>query len=209
MLNEILGAAARYQQGLTRRFGLTGGAPSPQLTPEVSPVVIIPEGEEVRIINGEVLGTGFILQVGVAAERSVLQLGNPEGSNTLVDVSHIELVTPGVAGYLHAGICKLGPVAGLPAAGGVSYRDTRTKSGANYTREPTAFLRKDTEPPFVVVANLFQRYVLQLELTVWDGSCILAPGWSVMCVCQTVAQDLFGSFQWREIPLAAGEVGPF
>jgi hypothetical protein len=209
MMNEILGSAARFNQLLTRRFGLTGGAPSPQITPEIAPVVNMPDGPELRIICAEILATGNIYCTGVALKHSVIQLTNPVGSNILVVVEQIEISNPGAAGGINASIIKLGALAGLPGAGGVCYRDTRTTISGNYTREPTAQLRYDNDPPTIGTPNLFRLEIAALSSIRNAVAVVLAPGWSVQLYDTRVAADITTCFAWREVPLAAGEVGPF
>jgi hypothetical protein len=211
MLNEILGAAARYNQLLTRKFGLTGGAPSPQLTPEIAPVYAIPHLPEDSLPSGVILAGGYIASPATAVKQSVVQLGNPTGSNLLVVVEFIEGVILAATSTLRLGIVQNAALAVLPAAGGVTYRDTRTRTnGGAYTRLPTAQLTADASPPTIVVQNLLYAYVTAAGLPMtYEQPLVLAPGWAVQIVNETVNATLLGMFSWREVPMAHGEVGPF
>lgn len=212
MLNEVLGVAARYQQLLTRKFGILGGAPSPQVTPEVTPSFDLATGPEDRILCSDVLATGATLCAAVAAKRSVIQLSNPTGSNSLVvveklsvehgDASAREVV--GAVGFNSA-------LPQLPAAGGITTRETRRTRviAGPICVKGVADLTYDQAPATILVANLFY-LSLPANTPVWyDQAILLAPGWCVQVSCVTINISLYASFAWREIPLGAGEVGPF
>jgi hypothetical protein len=210
MLNEILGTAARYQQLLTRRFNLAGGAPSPQLTPEITPVVSIYDQPETRILVGEILASGCIFQAATAAERAVCQLSNPTGSNIVAVVLHLAAHPFGAGATVIGSHLQLGAQAGLPSAGGVVYRDSRTKTnGGVYTRVPTCSLTKFHNPPTIGEANLFLRIIAANLTMEYAQPVVLAPGWAFQVNELDVNVGLQVSFAWVEIPLSPGEVGPF
>lgn len=215
MMNEILGVAARFNQHLTRKFGLTGGAPSPQLTPEIAPVFAMPVGDEALILQGEYKASGYITAPAVALKKSVAGLFNPTGSNIIVVVEHIEAMPNGAGANISAGIAMgINPYATLPAAGGVTYRDTRVPQdpgGSSATKSPTALLRADADPPAVPNPNLWIRNANSGQELIDNGElAILAPGTMLgMQVIDTQNLAVRYSFWWREIPLAHGEKGPF
>lgn len=197
---------------LTRKFGLTGGAPSPQLTPEITPVVEVNNlPPENRIICGEVLAAGAMYLAGVAVKRSVIQLSNPAGSNVLGVVEHLEGTNYGVAvASMNCGILLLGALAIAPGAGLVTWRDTRTRTnGGVYTRLPTLLMSADNSPPTIAIANLFARNVVANLTAEWDVPFVLSPGWAVQVWLSDVNVALGAAFSWREVPLSPGEVGPF
>ena len=210
MLNEILGPAARFQQMLTRRFGLLGGAPSPQLTPEITPSVDIGHGYETRILCGEFLASGCIFQAATVAERAVCQLSNPAGSNIVAIVTHIEAYPFGAGATVIASHLKVGALAGLAVAGGVGYRDSRVvTNGGAYTRLPVCTVTKFHNPPTIGEPNLFSRAVASGLTTEYDCPVVIGPGWAVQVNELDNNVGLQAAFAWIEIPMAGGEVGPF
>lgn len=212
MLNEILGSAARFNQLLTRKFGLTGGAPSPQITPEIAPTFSWVAGPEDAIPAGETLASAVISVAGVAAKRSVAMLSNPTGSNLLVVVEHFDIQFGATGGFVNASVLKLDPLAGLPAAGGICIRDTRVKSdpaGSATTRPPAARISKDNEPPTILTANILRRQLPAFGYTEYYQPIVLSPGWSLQVYESDNNLALDAAFAWREVPLQAGEVGPF
>jgi hypothetical protein len=211
MLNEILGSAARFNQTLTRKFGITGGAPSPQLTPEIAPVYAFPLNLEDRILAGEIVAAGTKVQIAVAGIRSAIQLNNPTGSNIVVVVEHIEGYS-GSADVVAAGIIAALPLPALPNPGDVTWRDTRTRSnGGAYTREPVARITSTGAggAPAYSGGNLFLRNVAANIEFEYDTPFVLGPGYCIQFNQATVNEVLICSFAWREVPLAQGEVGPF
>lgn len=212
MLNEVLGVAARFQQHLTRKFGIVGGSPSPQLTPEIAPTVTLESGPEAHILQSEYLASGFMQVAAVAAKRSACALFNPAGSNVVLVVTQMS-VGCGTTTTVAAGIMKNAvayPTS--PAAGGVTFRDTRVPvdpAGSTATKPPVGQLRSDNEPPTLPASNLFQRAFLANTQVTYNEPVVLAPGWAVGMYIATV--NLAGNFEfsWHEIPLAQGEVGPF
>jgi hypothetical protein len=206
MLNEILGVAARINSLLTRKFNITGGAPSPQLTPEVTPSFAIPLRPEDLAPFSERLFTGFVDVAPVALKTSVAQLANPAGSQQLVVIENITVQTLTGASGIYSG--SLGntatDLAQLPAAGGVIARDGRLNGSS------LAHLTFDQSPPTIFAVNLFEVSQLVSLPFVFSVPLILAPGFQCQIV-QRVAQntELLVSFQWREVPLSPGELGPF
>jgi hypothetical protein len=208
MLNEILGPAARFQQLLTRKFGVLGGAPSPQLTPEVTPEFSLPNGPENLLPAMEVLASGVLVTAAVAGNSPSVQLRNPTNSNLLVVVEHIEFTPLGGAQGVIGSVIKNGEQAVAAAAGGVIRRDTRTSESGNYTTRPSATLKGDINAT-MGQANLFQRNVGDGALGEYNFPVILGPGWTVQVWGQTVNRSLIVGMAWREVPMAMGEVGPF
>jgi hypothetical protein len=89
MLNEILGPAARFQQLLTRKFGILGGAPSPQLTPEISPEYPLFGEPENRILTSEYLCAGYLDEAAAAGNPTQIALWNPTGSNIILVIEKV------------------------------------------------------------------------------------------------------------------------
>lgn len=212
MLNEILGAAARYNQLLTRKFNITGGAPAPQLTPEIGCELALDPGPEGRVLASELLCSGRGATTGAAANSGSCELANPAGSNLLTVVEQI-IVISGSAVTLGIDVGVLTVPIGLPnipAAGNVVARDTRVPKVGNYTKLPATTIRTGTNtPPVVVVPNLFRSLnAINVPYT-YTVPVVLAPGTAVDIIQSDLASSMVVWFSWREVPLAAGEVGPF
>ncbi len=213
MMNEILGQAARFQQLLSRKFGIIGGAPSPQLTPEVTPEFGLPTGPEDRILASDFLAAGRLGLAGAVATTTQIALWNPPGSNILLVVERIAVMcTTAGSNSVFGGITLAAnqPFPTLPAVGGKVLRDTRVNSdgGAN-TRPPVAILCGDNAAPGAITPSLFFRTLAQYEQALYDAVVVVAPGWHVGVRSNAVNMGLDATFAWREVPLASGEVGPF
>jgi len=214
MLNEILGAAARYEQLLARKFGVQGGAPSPQLTPEITPSYNIPAGAEDLLPCGMRLCSGYISIGAVAAKRPVTQLRNPVGTNILGVVSYIGMMssTAGVGQHC-MGFGKLNNnLPNLPAAGGYTMLDGRAglnAAGGFATRAPTCTLTADNEPPEILPPNILYRVQAQYAWTEQFPAVILSPGWGVQAFLSDNVYGVAAVFRWYEVVMAEGEVGPF
>lgn len=208
-MNEILGAAARFQQLLTRKFNITGGAPSPQLTPEITPEYAINElAPEDKILCSEFIASAAVYIPAVAAKSNVVSLSNPAGSNVLLILERI-ITSRVAAGGTWAGIIKLSALADLPGASQVVVRDGRVNVVSNYPRKPVGDVTSFADPPTVATSNLFYVLIAANSTFIYDMPVVIPPGWSVHVKNAVVNTDLLVSFAWREIPLAPGEVGPF
>jgi len=209
MLNEIL--AARYEQLLTRKFNITGGAPAPQLTPEIGCNLSLEVGEEGHILQSEYLCSGRFFTTGNAGQSGSIQLTNPVGSNILLVVEQI--VAQALSAVVNGINCGILNTAGPPntaTAGDVVIVDTRVASVGAYTRLPTGRVTGGVNtPPTVVQPNLFHSRNAVGVPYVYSLGVVLAPGWGVNLVQIDLAGSMNGFFRWREVPLAAGEVGPF
>jgi hypothetical protein len=209
MMNEILGRAQRFQDLLTRKWGITGGAPSPQLTPEITPGYDMPVGVEDRILASDVLCATAFNVAAVAAKYSVAQLTNPAGSNMVLVVEHITFGAPGAACAMVACLLQLPALANLVGAGQAVRRDTRCVPTGAYPARPAGQVTYDNSPPTIGVSNLSRRQLAAGGSATYDYPVILAPGWSLQVSQQTVNLSMDVEFAWREVPLAQGEAGPF
>jgi hypothetical protein len=126
MQNEIL--VGRYNQLLTRLLKVTGGAPSPQLTPEVTPVmVLISDAPDLAFIKQEQLMVVGVNSTGAAiGKQAYYQLANPVNSGLLITVEAflIENAT-GLAQDYAYGVTTISTRAALA----VSPRDSRVNTG--------------------------------------------------------------------------------
>jgi hypothetical protein len=213
LANEILGRAARYQEQLRRRFGIALGAPSPQLTPEVTPVVPILTMPEHLILASEKLFTGTLGEAGGAGGVSVVQLSNDAGTGLVGIVEHLEVVMLDAAGdAVTCAIGKNGALATLPAPGQVTGRETRLplNAGGGYsTVAPALKLRSNVAPPTVFSPSIFFRVLGQYGIAEYNLPLIIAPGWAVQVSTNNASKAIHAAFAWREVPLAEGEEGPF
>lgn len=215
MMNEILGAAARLQQGLTRKFGVTGGSPSPQVTPEITPVYPIPHLESDHLPSGVVMAAGYIDKAATALKQSVCQLRNPPGTNVVLVVTHLMArIDQLAAGHvINASINQNSGMPSGPAAGGVTIRDTRVQTnGGIYTKVPVGLLESDADPAFLAALTqnvVSQAAPLDYQPIIYTQPVVLSPGWALTVYCGTQNTALKCVFHWDVVPLAAGEVGPF
>jgi hypothetical protein len=209
MMNEILGRAQRFQDLLTRKFGITGGAPAPQLTPEIGTEFEIPFGAQDYILCQELLASGSTIVAAVAAKKGVLQLSNPPGSNIVAIVGRESLMVNAAAANFWLSVGKGTALANLVGAGQVTRLDTRCGYSGIYTLLPACTLTYDQSPPGLLTPNVWYLNVpIGTNLTTYEPI-ILAPGWCAQLACDTVNIQFAASFRWREVPLAQGEAGPF
>lgn len=219
MLNEILGTAARFNGLLSRKFNITGGAPAPQLTPEIGCGLSIELGPEDRLPMGDTLAYGYVDVTGAAGQRAASMLRNPAGSNILLVVERVAVQPVTVAQPIVIGILQ--NAAGfpqLPAAGEVGCRDTRVgNDGGVRTRLPNGKVSGATNTPPTAIVNGISTlpsnaaaYPQPYEVPAPNGCiCVLSPGWAIEAESQLVAGRFQTWFFWREVPMAPGEVGPF
>jgi hypothetical protein len=205
MLNEILGAAARFEQLLTRRFNVLGGAPSPQLTPEITPVYAFLEQAQDQALMAVKLCTASLSQAAVAAKRGVLQLRNPTGSGIVAVVTRVAAFHTDAGAQTQSFAVGLvpGDLANLPAAGGITVRDTR------WTGAPTCRFTSDASPATILNANLALQNTSQNQQLEYLQPVVLSPGFSLQMSLGANNIVYAGSVAWAEIPLAPGEIGPF
>jgi hypothetical protein len=200
LLNEIL--AGRFNQWLTRKFNMTGGAPAPQLAAEVMPVTQLNDPPDF-VLASENLASGIVDVAAVALKRGVAQLTNPAGSNTVITVERIECSVYSAGMTMAVGIGVNAPLAQNPAAGGVAYRDTR-KAGL-----PAASLSFDQAPPTILAANYADVTLVINSSAKWVEPIVLGPNSCVQVSSNTNNTEFTASFVWRERAMVPGEVGPF
>lgn len=224
MLNEILGVAARFNQLLTRKFNIVGGAPAPQLTPEIGCELALEVGSEGRVLLSEILCSGITDQTGAAANRPAAMLFNPVGSNIILVVERIAVLPLTVAQAFVIGVIKPpggNPFAQLPGSGQVICRETRVPVAppGTFPRAPTGQVRGSTvSPPTTVSANLYSFSASAANISSplevpqlgnGESLAILAPGFAVQIESTVLVAQFQAFFMWREVPLAPGEIGPF
>lgn len=79
--NEMF--VARYNRLLQKLLGMKGGPVAPQLSSEVTPVIPIFHGIEIRYLEGWDLFATYTAFAGVAAQNTTLQINNPANSNVV------------------------------------------------------------------------------------------------------------------------------
>lgn len=214
MLNEILGAAARFNQLLTRKFNIAGGAPAPQLTPEIGCSYTIDEHPEDAILRFEGIATGLLDCAAIALVNSVAQIRNNTAGLIIVVEKIFAQVNAAAAADVNMAAGFIGTDhPGLPATGGITFADFRRAANGNVTVAPAARLTRNTVAavPTLLNANLF--YGRSSNAVgggvVYDRPVVLAPGAAIQVSCGTVNTEILVMFSWREVPVAPGEVGPF
>lgn len=213
MMNEILGVGARIEQLLTRKFNIIGGAPSPQLTPEVTPIFPLFHGPESRILAQERLMCAQVYCAGVAAKRSVIQLYNPPGTNVIGIVTRVWAYhTNAAANEITVGFGALTSALANPAAaGGITSLDGRYGITSGTVVKPGSLsFSYDTGPPTILAASLddvtLAQYALLDDNTV--AVCV-TPGYGMQITTVSNQIGLVGGYRWLEVPMAPGELGPF
>lgn len=211
LLNEILGISARFNSLLTRKFSIIGGAPAPQITPEISPTFAFPRSPEDLVLMGELIATGIVNIPAVALKLGVAQLRNPASSGYVLVVEHAEVENLGAGNndFIGAVGFTSGDLAQLPAAGGLTLRETRTAQVGAVTRAPVGHLTFDQSPPTILTPNLFLRTGPVFSVFQYDQPVILAPGAAIQLSCNVANIPIVAAFAWREVPVNPGEVGPF
>lgn len=87
-LNEIL--VGRFNGLLTRLLKITGGAPAPQLTPEVQPILqLISDSADLAFLKEEFLMVFGATTSNVALKQSYVQVANPSNSGLLIIIEGI------------------------------------------------------------------------------------------------------------------------
>lgn len=82
-LNEILNG--RFSQLLTRLFNVTGGAPAPQLTPEIMPVAVVQDDTpELQFLKGSSLLIAGQKTGNAVGKQAYVQLSNPLSSGLII-----------------------------------------------------------------------------------------------------------------------------
>lgn len=214
MLNEILGPAARFQQLLSRKFGILGGAPSPQLTPEITPEFSIGDRPEDRILCAELYACGRISEAAAAGQPTHIALWNRPNSNQLLVVEDISFYHSSAGTLiLFGGIAYslTQPFPDLPAANCIGCRETRLARdiGGSYTRAPSGVMCAANNAAGGVTAQFLYRASAQYALNQYTQPILLAPGWYASIRSNDVNIAMSAVFSWREVPLASGEIGPF
>lgn len=212
MLNEILGTAARYNQLLSRKFNISGGAPAPQLTPEIGCSLNLETGIEGHVLAAEMPYTAKGAAVGAAGQRASVGLFNPLGSNLILVVEYIAVaqtsaVTTGPDCGLVYGAT---PHPNLAPAGAVIAADTRIAASGSNSRLPAGQIRSNPNtPPLVATDNLFRSFAAVGQLQTYTQPFAVAPNTSVMVTANDLVASISCWFRWVEVPMAPGEVGPF
>jgi hypothetical protein len=210
MLNEILGPAARFQQLLSRKFGILGGAPSPQLTPEITPEFSFGSQPEDSILQGEVRMSGVADVAANAGNRSAIQLTNPVNSGLVIVLEQIRVLSF-VVGIIDCGFASLlGELATGPGSGENVAVDGRVQRGPTiYPRRGAGKTTKDTTTPGVIPGmNLFRTTLAANQWYEYQRAVIINSGGGVQLIGE-VNKQFIAHFYWREVPIALGEVGPF
>ena len=213
MLNEILGPAARFQQLLTRKFGLIGGSPSPQLTPEITPEYHLDNAPEDRILGSDFYAAGVIDVPADAGHPSQAALYNPGGSGQVLILEQVELtlMTAGTAGIGMGveGVYALNPLGIAAAAGARIIRDTRVTNVGFVTRLPTGIVGGENGAAAVINPSLVSTVLTTLIPYRYSLPVIVAPGWLLKAITGANNLQLRAAFNWREVPISKSEAGPF
>lgn len=156
-------------------------------------------------LRGERLGSIPLFSPAVAAEFSIIALGNAAGSGNIVVVEDVifQAATPGT--IVRAEVVADTVVAATlsAAAFSVSGRDRRfgstsgrtfLKSGSDLANTFGAALEHSSNP-----VNEFRKFECATP-------CILKPGDDLLIIVQTVNIALNASFQWRERKAFNGEL---
>lgn len=210
MLNEILGVASRFNAALTRKFGITGGAPSPQLTPEVVPTYELMTADEDRVLANEHFAAGWITCAAVVAKTPKVRLRNPVGSQLVAVVTFlsVDVAAAGVAQTVKVQLnYATTDLAVLPAVPGPCFLDSR--SGVTLgLPSPTVKLTADSNG--IVGSGGYNRMVRLSNFEARGVIAILGPG-SAIDIEETDNNNLAMTvnLEWREIPLGLAELGPF
>lgn len=204
MLNEILGPMARLQQRLTRAFSITGGAPSPQITPEITPVLEMGNMPvEDRWTARERLWAHTQPIAAAALTAASILLQNPAGSGILAVVRC--LVCNNSAGPQAYSVNDvLASFGNLTNVVGV-FNPLDTRIGVAST--PTCIISWSNT---VAPANTFGSEYFNLAVGqfpyVSPFDYVIAPGTGLVVNAQVVNQSSQLGFVWRERPVSLGEL---
>lgn len=197
----------RFQQFLTKLFGIEGAAPAPILGADVQPVVDINrmDAHENLYPRGEIRYGGSLALAGVAAEYFYAALYNPTGSGQIVTVEHVWCAAPNNGVQWDIGEFLSTKWASLA---GRSYDAMDQRRAQNAIGMPGAcILRTGTDPATGGVVNIVGRMQVPayFESHLFPGYVIL-PGMYFGVFCASVNITVTGGIWWRERPVLHGEL---
>lgn len=199
-LNEILGVAARLQQRLTRAFMITGGAPSPQITPEITPVLEMGNMPvEDRWISGERIWSYQRTIAATAATCAEILIRNPADSGMLLIVRALVIDGSGVGNTFSIFPGNFTDLANV-LLGLNSPRDTRLG-----TSKSSAIVSYDNLGAGGVITGA--EYVAILQSTPYISfPYVISPGYGLYAAAQNINRAALMGFEWRERPASLGEL---
>lgn len=198
LFNEI--QVGRYNGILHKLMGMKEGAPSPQLSGDIVPGIILEaDRPEWKFLAGEHLCMGGLALAGTAAEKGAVELWNPPGSGTLIVIEKIQMTcgtNPSEFWAGHQGVA-------LASQAGGAYLDSRLNRGSQVTVGQTRF---DTDGAVLLTTVIYRMHTLARTPLVIDTPVILTPGngWAVVCTTDNEPIDV--AFSWQERTLEPSEL---
>lgn len=192
--NEIL--VGRYNRALQKGFGVKGTAPTPILSTEVQPTVVLFRGVEDRTLEGiESFGISSASPA-VAAQQSQVRLRNPAGSNIAVVLEKL-IFHSAIASGVQLGIDQTSPQVDFATIDPAIPLDRRQRTAAS----SLIISRAAAAIPFlgglIGACNLPATSNFDWILTVRQEFMIF-PGISLILTNNTVNAALTVDVKWRE-----------
>lgn len=199
--NEIL--VGRFNRSLQKLFGMKGRPPTPQLSSEIMPVVMIPLGVEFRFLETWDRFANAQTVAAVAANNSVVRLRNPFGTNVIIVIEKIIFTSP----------AALNPTLQFESAGQANFATVPVLAGIGLDPRgkpnPTLAISTQNTAAFDTGNTFFEGNTAgagSLDAILTDDSEIpLLPNNSIILREKSVNTALRVSFMWRERQLEESE----
>jgi len=198
LFNEI--NVGRYNAILHKLLGMKEGAPSPQVSGDVFPVLGLEmDRPEWKFLGGERLAYSGSYLAAVASKYHQTWLWNPPGSGALCVVEHLDASVHGSGGLVGLRDHNVEPSGASKTAVSSVARDYRygivaTSIGFYY----------QTELALVGTRRLVSSTTASARYDL-PGPIVLPPGYGVGFGTEAVNQILSANAFWRERPLEASE----
>jgi hypothetical protein len=202
--NEIL--TGRHNRFLTKLFNMKGPSPAPQLSSDIQPGMQFFTSVENHALEGWYRFGIAAIQTAVAASQSGIRIRNPANSNRMVVFEKIATAVNGAAGTIvdletQTVNTDLAAVVGI--APNVGW-DKRLNVGSGLvlsTAAPAGALSLGRDVALFPAGAASHDFIIEEQQEV-----ILSPGEAIQLREETVNQQLWGVFWWRERPFEDSEV---
>ncbi len=202
--NEIL--VGRFNRALQKLLGIKGGPPAPQLSPEFSPRIGVPTGQEDAYLWGYDLFAGVAVKAAVALQFSEIRMRNPVGSKVAIELVRMNVINgvtadPGLQVRFAAQGFNLDDATllpGLPVQ--LDARSSRLASSAIFSTGLVGF--------GTAILNFVLPSGGEVDLVgpPEKGFLPLLPGTGIQVIGSVVNNALTLSFMWRERPMEESEL---
>lgn len=207
-LNEIL--VGRFNKLLTRLLNISGGAPSPQLTPEITPVLVaIPDAPSYSWQKNELLMVAGVTTGAAIGKQAYIQVGNQPGSQQLIEIEQILIsnLSAGLQNYVFGQT-----TISTAAVQRVSSRDSRINPGLGNVQTGPGRFTSGSDSVADGVAGLAGAFnipnigLLANTSQVVAVPFVLGPGDAFTIANNALNAAVTAAIFWRARPAAEGEL---